>query len=105
MSAKLPISFEIHNNVPNIIGEKYSKTAVPLQVMEYTDAELLIKIGAKVVARRKELNLTQEDLAYSANIDRTYIGYVENGKQNITISMLNKLAKALKIDITDFFND
>ena len=73
--------------------------------MEYSDKELLERIGLKIVAKRKELNLTQEDLAYSANIDRTYIGYVENGKQNITITMLNRFAKALKLDIKDFFND
>lgn len=73
--------------------------------MEYTDKELLEKIGQKISARRKELSLTQEALAYMADIDRTYIGYVENGRQNITLSMLNKFAKALKLDIKDFFND
>lgn len=71
--------------------------------MEYTDKELLEKIGLAISSKRKELHLTQEDLAYSADIDRTYIGYVENGKQNITISMLNRFAKALQIDIKDFF--
>lgn len=73
--------------------------------MEYTEKMLLEKIGLKIAARRKELNLTQEDLAYSADIDRTYIGYVENGKQNITVAMLNKFAKALQLNIKDFFND
>lgn len=73
--------------------------------MEYTDKAILKKIGLKIAARRRELNFTQEDLAYSADIDRTYIGYVENGKQNITIAMLNRFAKALQVDIKDFFND
>lgn len=73
--------------------------------MDYTDKELLEKIGSKIASRRKELNLTQEDLAYSADIDRTYIGYVENGKQNITVCMLNKFVKALDLDIKDLFND
>ena len=73
--------------------------------MEESANKILEKIGAIVVARRKELNLTQEDLAYAANIDRTYVGYVENGKQNITISMLFKLASALKMEVKDFFND
>ena len=71
--------------------------------VEYTDKELLEKIGLKIATRRRELNLTQEDLAYTADIDRTYIGYVENGKQNITVSMLNKFAKALQLEIKDFF--
>ena len=70
--------------------------------MDYIEEEILAKIGAKIVSRRKQLNLTQEDLAYSADIDRTYVGYVENGKQNITISMLVKFANALDLVLKDF---
>lgn len=66
---------------------------------------ILKAIGNKIVERRKELNMTQEDLAYKADIDRTYVGYVENGKQNITIVMLCKFANALDINIKDFFNN
>lgn len=73
--------------------------------MEYTDKELLNKIGSMISSKRRELNLTQEDLAYMADIDRTYVGYVENGRQNITVSMLNKFAKALNINIKNFFDD
>lgn len=73
--------------------------------MEYTDKELLAKIGSTIASKRRELNLTQENLAYMADIDRTYVGYVENGKQNITVLMLNRFAKALNININSFFND
>jgi len=90
---------------PNIFGENIIETDVYLQHMEYSDKELFAKIGSNIAARRHELNLTQEELAYSADIDRTYIGYIENGKQNITLSMLNKIAKALNMDINKFFND
>jgi transcriptional regulator with XRE-family HTH domain len=65
---------------------------------------ILINIGKIIFNRRKELNMTQDDLAFSADIDRTYIGYIENGKQNITISVLCKIANVLKIDIKDLFN-
>lgn len=71
--------------------------------MNPIEEDILAKIGAKIASRRKQLNLTQEDLAYSANIDRTYVGYVENGKQNITISMLIKFANALDLELKDFF--
>lgn len=71
--------------------------------MDYIEEEILAKIGTKIVSRRKQLNMTQEDLAYSADIDRTYVGYVENGKQNITISILIKLARALDLELKDFF--
>ena len=71
--------------------------------MAATEKEILIAIGKKIVDRRKELNMTQEDLAFSANIDRTYVGYVENGRQNISIAILCKFAKALKMEVKDFF--
>lgn len=73
--------------------------------MHEIEMDILKAIGNKIVERRKELNMTQEDLAYKADIDRTYVGYVENGKQNITIVMLCKFAKALDINIKDFFNN
>ena len=71
--------------------------------MDAAEKEILEAIGKKIVNRRKELNMTQEDLAYSADIDRTYVGYVENGRQNISIAILCKFAKALKMDVKDFF--
>lgn len=66
------------------------------------DEQILLRsIGRKIAERRKELGLTQEDLAYSADVDRTYIGYIENGKNNVTIAMLYKITKALKLDLKD----
>ena len=73
--------------------------------MSEKENKILKAIGTKIAERRKELNMTQEDLAYSADIDRTYVGYVENGRQNVTICMLYKFACALKMNLKDFFND
>lgn len=69
--------------------------------MNENEQKLLQSIGRKIVERRKELGLTQEDLAYSADVDRTYIGYIENGRNNVTIAMLYKIAKALKLNLKD----
>lgn len=63
--------------------------------------DLLQIIAANVVKYRKQLGLTQEDLAYKAKIDRTYIGYIENAKQNISTEKLCSIAKALKVDVAD----
>lgn len=71
--------------------------------MATMEENILETIGKKIVERRKELNMTQEDLAYSADIDRTYVGYVENGRQNVSIAILCKFAKALKLEVKDFF--
>lgn len=63
--------------------------------------ELLQVLATNVVKYRKQLGLTQEDLAYKADIDRTYVGYIENAKQNISIEKLCAIAKALKVDVSD----
>lgn len=62
--------------------------------------DLLPIIAVNVVKFRKELGFTQEDLAFKANIDRTYIGYIENAKQNISTEKLCAIAKALKVDVS-----
>ncbi len=58
-------------------------------------------IAKNILSRRKEKNLTQEDLAHLAEIDRTYIGYIENAKNNITLGMLIKIANALDLEVID----
>ncbi|NJL13691.1 MAG: helix-turn-helix domain-containing protein [Microscillaceae bacterium] len=63
--------------------------------------DLLLIIAGNVIKHRKQLGLTQEELAYKAEIDRTYIGYIENAKQNISIEKLCEIAKALKVDVAD----
>ena len=67
------------------------------------ETDVLNNIGKIIIQRRKELGITQEDFAYSANVDRTYIGYIENGKQNISISILCKIANVLNLNMKDFF--
>ena len=49
-----------------------------------------------VRARRGELQLSQERLAYAAKLDRTYISGVERGVKNPTIQTLRKIAHALE---------
>ena len=52
-------------------------------------------VAANVRRARKALNLSQEELAFEAGLDRTYISQVERGKRNMTIVVLARLATAL----------
>ncbi len=63
----------------------------------------LEKIGQNICCLRKELGYSQEKLALEAGLDRTYIPKVEKGKINITINSLEKVAKALKVNLIDLF--
>lgn len=58
-------------------------------------------IGTNIKAKRKLLNISQEQLAEFAGLHRTYIGQVERAEKNITILSLEKIAKALHANIID----
>ena len=64
-------------------------------------SDLLQVIAENVIKYRKQLGYTQEELAFKANIDRTYIGYIENAKQNISTEKLCSIAQALKVGVAD----
>ena len=65
---------------------------------------LLKIIASNVLHHRKKLGLTQEDLANKAEIDRTYVGYIENAKHNITLGVLENVAGALGVKVEDLIN-
>jgi transcriptional regulator with XRE-family HTH domain len=66
---------------------------------------ILVKFGKKIREVRVERGLSQEALADIANVHRTYIGMVERAEKNITLLNIQKLAKALKIDIKELFDE
>lgn len=68
-----------------------------------TDKDFLKQFGKKIQDLRRQLGLSQEELAHKAGFHRTYIGMIERGERNITLSNLLKLSKALEIDIKDLF--
>lgn len=63
--------------------------------------EILIKFGEKVREIRKIKGLSQEELSYRADLHRTYIGMIERAEKNITLLNIEKIAKALNVDIKD----
>lgn len=63
-----------------------------------------MKVGQRIKELRKEVGLSQEALANKAEIDRTYVTDVENGRRNISIENLEKLVDALQVPFKDFFN-
>lgn len=61
------------------------------------------KVGARIKELRLEMKISQETLAGLAEIDRTYMTSVENGRRNISIISLEKIIKALDITPQEFF--
>jgi len=61
------------------------------------------KVGARIKELRLGLKLTQEKLAFKAEVDKTYLNEVENGKRNISLINLEKVVKALEVSFEKFF--
>ena len=59
-----------------------------------------IKFAKRVREERKKLKLSQEEFAAKAGFHRTYIGMIERAERNITLSNIEKFAKALRISIS-----
>ena len=52
---------------------------------------------------REKKGWSQEKLALTAELDRTYIPSIEKGDRNVSIIVLEKLAKALKVSIKESY--
>jgi transcriptional regulator with XRE-family HTH domain len=55
-------------------------------------------VGHNVRRFRRRAQLTQEQLAFAAEIDLTYVGGIERGKRNPSVLVLARIAKALKVE-------
>ncbi|MEI8402708.1 MAG: helix-turn-helix transcriptional regulator [Alcaligenaceae bacterium] len=56
-------------------------------------------LAQSVKLRRKELGLSQEELADMAEIDRTYASQIERGVANPSLEVLYRVARSLEIDL------
>lgn len=61
----------------------------------------LRRFGANVRALREKRELSQEELAEIADLDRTYVGGLERGERNATLGSILRIAKALKTSASD----
>ena len=57
------------------------------------------KFGENMKKVRLEKGMSQGDICRALGLDRAYISNVENGKQNLTISTMEKVAKSLGVSI------
>lgn len=65
---------------------------------------ILKAFGKRIKALRNQKNLSQEQLAQIAELDRTYISGIERGVRNISLLSLEKLALSLKVEPADLLN-
>ena len=62
------------------------------------------KLGKRIKKLRADKHISQEELADLAELDRTYINSVENGRRNISIVNIEKISNAFEISLKEFFD-
>jgi transcriptional regulator with XRE-family HTH domain len=62
-------------------------------------------LGRNVKRFRQLKKLTQEQLAFEAEIDLTYVGGIERGKRNPSLLVMARIAKALGVQLAKLLNE
>ena len=65
---------------------------------------ILIQFGKKVREERMKKGISQERLGELAKVHRTYIGMIERAEKNITLTNMEKIAKALGKKLNELIN-
>lgn len=65
--------------------------------------DIKARIGLRIKELRTKKKLTQEGVAFKAEVDRTYMNHVENGRRNISVAVLERIINALGIGVDEFF--
>ena len=68
-----------------------------------SDEQIQQRFGQRVRELRKEKGFSQEALALTCDIDRTYIGGVERGERNVSLLNIQKIADALGVSARELF--
>lgn len=61
------------------------------------------RFGDHVRVLRIEKGLSQEELAHSAGLDRSYVGGVERGERNVSLDNIHRIAAALQVEAAALF--
>ena len=67
--------------------------------------DIKIKFGQRVKELRLTKGYSQEKLAELADLDRTYIPGIEAGKRNVSLAVVEKIAKAFDLSISQLLNE
>jgi transcriptional regulator with XRE-family HTH domain len=62
-------------------------------------------VGKNVRKIRQQRRMTQEELAFEAEIDLTYVGGIERGKRNPSLMVMARVAQALSVPLAKLLNE
>jgi transcriptional regulator with XRE-family HTH domain len=64
-----------------------------------------VVFGRNVRRLRQQKGLTQEQLAFEAEIDLTYMGGIERGRRNPSLLVMARIAEALSVSLPKLLSD
>jgi transcriptional regulator with XRE-family HTH domain len=71
--------------------------------MTLDDKDFFREIGHRLRQRREVLGWTQAELARRCELHKAYIGFVERGERNVSLVNLRRIAKVLRVRMSDLF--
>ena len=71
---------------------------------EHLATSNIVRLGEIIRKRRRQLELTQKEVATRIKTSKTYVGYLESGKRRPTETTIARLAKALLLDKRELFS-
>jgi transcriptional regulator with XRE-family HTH domain len=72
---------------------------------EATQTALKKAFGERLRALRRSRGLSQEMLALSCDLDRTYVGGIERGERNPSLINIHRIARALDVAVAELFGE
>ena len=69
--------------------------------MTLDDEQFFREIGHRLRIRREERGWTQAELARRCELHKAYIGFVERGERNVSLINLRRIAKVLRVRLSD----
>lgn len=66
---------------------------------------ITVRFGKRIKQLRLSKGISQEKFAIAIGMDRTYYASVENGKRNISIVNIEKIAKGLDVSLEELFRE
>jgi transcriptional regulator with XRE-family HTH domain len=65
--------------------------------------DIRLRFGKTLRRRRQKLGVSQGAFADMCQLDRTYIGGIERGERNVALVNIEKIAKALRLSVSELF--
>lgn len=65
--------------------------------------DIRVRFGKALRQRRNKLGVSQEAFADMCELDRTYVGGIERGERNVALVNIEKIAKTLRVSISELF--